>query len=49
MIITGEVKEIQNIIIKIKEKFKISNCGPAEFILGIKIEKQKNKIYYITK
>ena len=43
MIITGEDKEIQNIITKIKEKFKISNCGPAEFILGIKIEKQKNK------
>jgi len=30
-----EDKEIQNIITKIKEKFKISNCGPAEFILGI--------------
>jgi len=37
MIITGEDKEIQNIITKIKEKFKILNCGPAEFILGIKI------------
>jgi len=31
-------------MIKIKKKkFKISNCGPIEYILRIKVEKQNNR------
>jgi len=37
--IAGLVKEISNIINKIKQKFKISKCEPINYILGIKIEK----------
>ena len=43
MIIAGEDKIITNIIKKIKNKFKVSNCGPVEYILGIKVEKENNK------
>jgi len=39
MAIAGLVKEINNIINKIKQKFKISKCEPINYILGIKIEK----------
>ncbi len=42
MVIAGETKYIKEIITKIKRKFKISNCGPIEYILGIKVEKQNN-------
>jgi len=43
MIIAGEDKIITDIIKKIKNKFKVSNCGPVEYILGIKVEKENNK------
>lgn len=42
MLIEGTDYEISNIIMKIKNEFKISNCEPTRFILGIKIEKEGN-------
>jgi len=39
MIISREIKYIKDKISKIKRKFKISNCGPIEYILGIRVEK----------
>ena len=47
MAIAGLVKEINNIINKIKQKFKISKCEPINYILGIKIE--KNNFNYSKK
>ena len=47
MIITGEKPVIENIILQIKKEFKISNCGPIEYILGIKIDKIGYK-YFIS-
>ena len=41
LLITGKDYHIHNIIKKIKKTFRISNCGKANYILGIKIEKQK--------
>ena len=43
MIITGTKSEIENITNKIKNKFKISKCGPIDYILGIKVENKNNK------
>jgi len=42
MMITGNNREIRNIISKLKKRFKISNCEPLRYILGIKIEKVHN-------
>ena len=42
MMITGNNREIRNIISKLKKRFKISNCEPLRYILGIKIEKDHN-------
>ena len=50
MVIAGEIKYIKDIILKIKKKkknFKLSNRGPIEYILGIKVEEQNNR-YIIT-
>ena len=40
MIIAGEKQIVSNIILQIKKDFKISNCSPANYILGIKIQKE---------
>lgn len=47
MVITGEEDEIKDIIDIIKNNFKISKAEPANYILGIKIEKLNNK-YFIS-
>jgi len=44
LLITGIKNEIFDIINKIKNNFKVSKCNEADYILGIKIE--KNKIGY---
>jgi len=49
MIITGYDNEIFSIINKIKRKFKISKCEPIKYILGIKIEKIKDKFIIFQK
>lgn len=43
MIITGTKTEIHKTINLIKNRFKISNCGPINYLLGIKVEKQDFK------
>jgi len=43
MAITGYIHEINNIINKIKNEFKISKSGPVDYILGIKVENNNNK------
>jgi len=43
MIITGEDDEIERLIKLIKNKFKISNYGPIDYLLGIKVEKNGYK------
>jgi len=45
MLIIGENFEIKNIVSRIKENYKISKSGFTDFILGIKIEREDNKIY----
>ena len=47
MLITGNNSEIMEIINKIKNKYKISNCQKAKYILGITIERI-NQCYYIS-
>ena len=47
MVICGENSIISNIILIIKEKFKISNCEKINYILGIKIV-QENFTYTIS-
>jgi len=47
MVIAGEKTIISNIILQIKKEFKISNCGPINYILGIKIQKS-NFTYTIS-
>ena len=42
MLICGSALETNKIINKIKGRFKISNCEPIKYMLGIKIEKQNN-------
>jgi len=42
MIITCKSHDIENIINVIKQKFKISNCGEAKYLLGIIIERNFN-------
>ena len=42
MLICGSTSETNKIINKIKGRFKISNCEPIKYMLGIKIEKQNN-------
>jgi len=43
MVITSEDSEIIKTINIIKNEFKISKVEPINFILGIKVEKDKNK------
>ncbi len=43
MIITGKDFEIRETIRLIKSNFKISNCGPLKYLLGIKVEKHGYK------
>jgi len=45
MLIIGENFEIVRIVSRIKDNFKVSKCGFADFILGIKIERENNDIY----
>ena len=47
MLITGTIQEINDIVNKIKLKFKISKSGNINYILGIKIEFYNNS-YYIS-
>jgi len=47
MIIAGEKPIVSNIILQIKKDFKMSNCSPANYILGIKIQKE-NFTYTIS-
>ena len=42
MVISGVKFEVLNIISKITNNFQVSECGPFDFILGIKINKSPN-------
>jgi len=48
IIITGHTYEILEFVSFIKNKFSISKCEPANFILGIKIEKNDDFNYSIS-
>jgi len=47
LLITGKNEQINDIINKIKRKFKISKCNHVDYLLGIKIESD-NHIYSIS-
>jgi len=48
MIITDDYKEIYKTIKTIKDKFKISKYEYANYLLGIKVNKDSTKDYKIT-